>query len=139
MKINIKVTICIALLSMLYQNKFLAQKDETTENINMFVDEDAYFPGGYSGLMQFISNNYIYPNYAKEKQLEGKFFVKFAVNTDGSVSHVSIDQKMNPPCRICEDEGIRVVKLMSGWTPAKIDDKNVASWYIIPISLSASK
>lgn len=100
-----------------------------------FVDEEAEYPGGLVGIMQFVGENYIYPDVALENQIEGKLYVRFVVNTDGTVSNVSIEQKMIPSCPECEKEAIRVIRKMNGWKPGRVAGKRVPQWYIIPISL----
>ena len=101
-----------------------------------YVDVEAEYPGGFAQLMQFISENYNYPDVAQKNHIEGKLYVRFVVNEDGTVSDVSLDQKMVPSCPECDTEAIRVIRKLNGWTPGKIAGKPVRQWYIIPISLS---
>ena len=68
-------------------------------------------------------------------QIEGKLYVRFVINTDGTVSDVSLEQKMVPSCPECDTEALKVIRKMNGWTPGKIGGKPVAQWYRLPISL----
>jgi protein TonB len=114
------------------ENKVVEQKIEPYT----FVDEEAEYPGGFAGVMQFINDNYKYPDIAREMQIQGKLYVRFVVNTDGTVSDVSIEQKMVPSCPECDSEALRVIRKLNGWKPGKIAGRSVPQWYVLPISLS---
>jgi len=114
------------------ENKVL----ENNEQPYTFVDEEAEYPGGFAQIAQFISNNYNYPDIAREMGIQGKIYVRFTINTDGTVSDVSIEQKMVPSCPECDAEAIRIIRQLNGWSPAKVAGKKVPQYYILPIQLS---
>lgn len=89
------------------------------------------YPGGLNALMQFLSENLVYPTDAMENNIQGRVLVQFVIDTEGNVSNVEIRQGVEPSLN---DEAIRVVKLLKGWTPGKVKEKNVNVWYVLPIS-----
>jgi TonB family protein len=98
------------------------------------VDVMPVFPGGDQGLVKFIAENISYPESAKMIGTQGKVFVKFAVEKDGSVDQLSILQSVDP---LLDAEALRVVgKLPKFENPGLINGKPVAVWYIIPINFA---
>lgn len=89
------------------------------------------YPGGINGIMTFLSENLRYPSEAAEKGLQGRVLVQFVVDTKGNVSNVEIMKGVAPSL---DAEAIRVVKMLNGWTPGKMDGKPVNVWYNLPIS-----
>lgn len=81
-----------------------------------YVSEKPTYPGGDSGLMQFINKTRQYPRKAYERGIEGRVTCSFVVNTDGSVSHISVLRGVEPSLN---KEAIRILSLMPGWTPGK--------------------
>lgn len=108
------------------------------EEIYNIVDEMPEFPGGTMEMMKFIQKNIKYPNSAKDKGTGGKVYIKFTVNADGAISDVNII-KGAPTCPECDEEGIRVVKLMPKWTPGKVTGKAVPVYYNLPINFEMKK
>lgn len=102
------------------------------EEILTFVDEDAKFNGN---MMEFIANKLKYPPTAIEMGAQGKCYVKFVVNANGSISNVSIERGV-PGCPECDEEAVRVIRSMPPWTPGKMNGKSVRTWCRIPINFT---
>ena len=101
--------------------------------IDPFPDVDALFPGGISAMMNYLGKNIKYPEIAVQEGIEGKAFIRFVVEKDGSIGHVNIQNGV-PNCPECDKEAIRVIKMMPKWTPGKSAGKIVRSYYSMPIS-----
>ena len=84
------------------------------------VDQKAEFPGGAMKQLEFIMHNVKYPQEAE----------KFIVETDGSLTDVKVPESVHPAL---DAEGIRLVKAMPKWTPAKLKGKAVRSKMVIAI------
>jgi TonB family protein len=91
------------------------QKDEK-EKIFTYVDQMPSFPGGDEGLYSFISKNIVYPETAQKAAVEGKVYVQFVIDIDGSVTDVKTQKRIGAGC---DEEAVRVVKLMPKWIPGK--------------------
>ena len=88
-------------------------------------------PGGEQGLLDFIGTNVRYPEEAKKQGISGKVFVGFVVETDGSVSNVKVLQGIGGGC---DEEAVRVVKMMPNWIPGEASGEKVRVMYMIPIN-----
>jgi TonB family protein len=98
------------------------------------ADEMPVFKGGDAALLDFIIKNTKYPEGAKTKGTQGKVIVRFAVEADGSVDKVSILKGVDPEL---DQEALRVVSSLPDFEKPGIKDaRNVAVWYMIPISFA---
>lgn len=94
-----------------------------------FVDEMPAYPGGVDALHSFISSNVVYPQKAKQEQIQGRVMVGFIVEKDGSVSNVKVLKGIGGGC---DEEAVRVTKLMDKWTPGKQKGKPVRVEIVVP-------
>jgi len=102
--------------------------------IYTFVDEDAFFPGGYAAMMAYIQKKMDYPQSASDQGIKGTVQVQFVVSADGSINNVQV-QRGIPGCPECDREAIKVVKNMPNWKPGKINGNAVSQYYSLPIKL----
>lgn len=107
---------------------------ESTDTIKSFetVDVKPVYPGGDSELMEFLASNIKYPENARKSGAEGKVYVGFIIEKDGSVSNVKI--KRSSENEELDSEGVRVVSSMPKWSPGEMDGKKVRVEYLIPIN-----
>lgn len=94
------------------------------------LDKDPAYPGGYEELFKFILANIKYPTEAMKQNLQGKVLVSFVLKTDGSIADVKVTQGLGGGC---DEEAVRVVKLMPKWTPGEKDGKPVEAGMVLPI------
>lgn len=94
------------------------------------AEEQPVFPGGQGAMHQFIQRNISYPFMAKENGVQGKVFVSFIVETDGSLSNIKVIRGIGHGC---DEEAIRVIKKMPRWQPGKQRGKPVRVRYSLPI------
>lgn len=97
------------------------------------VEEQAEFPGGIANMTKFIQMNLKYPVVARERGITGKCFLKYIINEDGFITDIFVVQGV-PNCAECDEEAIRIVKLMPPWKPAKMKGKPVKCYFNMPIS-----
>jgi TonB family protein len=98
------------------------------------VDEMAVFKGGDAGIMEYIKANTRYPEPSKVNGIQGKVIVRFAVEKEGSIDKVSILKGVDPDL---DKEAIRVVASLPAFEkPAIKDGKEVAVWYVLPITFA---
>ena len=65
---------------------------------NAHVEVPASFPGGERALLQFVSNNLVYPENAQKQEAEGMVVVRFMVGTNGTVSDLVVEKSLTPEC-----------------------------------------
>ena len=70
------------------------------------------------------------PGRSKDNGIEGKVYIKFVVNEDGSVSQAQVVRGIGGGC---DEEALRVVKDMPKWKAGKQRGKNVKVWYTLPV------
>ncbi|PHR28613.1 MAG: hypothetical protein COA38_12035 [Fluviicola sp.] len=96
-----------------------------------FTDVEAVFPGGVEAMMKFISDNIKYPEIDKEMGTQGRVYVQFVVEKDGSLSNISI---MRGVSKTIDREAKRVIRLMPKWKPAEAAGKIVRCRSRLPIT-----
>ncbi len=110
---------------------FIKQDTTTNDNVIFYVvEQPAEFPGGNRKLMEFITKNLTYPPAAKNMGVEGKVFVKFIVDKDGSISNIEIVKGVNEDL---DNEAIRLVKKFPKWSPGMQNGKAVKSQFVFPL------
>jgi protein TonB len=95
------------------------------------VEEMPVFPGGAAALLKYIAENTKYPAEAEQNNIQGKVIIKFAVEADGSVNRITVLRSVNP---LLDEEAVRVIKSLAGWTPGKQNGKAVPVWYFVPVN-----
>jgi len=84
------------------------------EQPRLDVDVEPYFPGGRAALSRFIKENIEYPENARKQRLEGTVFVRFIVETDGSISQPVILKGLGQDC---DEQALKLVSNMPRWQP----------------------
>ncbi len=108
------------------------EEDEVVEQeIFQIVEEMPAYPGGDQKLMEFIAKGIKYPQIARETGIQGRVFVGFVVEPDGSVSNVKVLRGIGGGC---DEEAMRVVKSMPKWKPGKQRGKAVRVSYMLPVN-----
>lgn len=96
----------------------------------LVAEEMPVYPGGDDAMRQFLVSNIIYPQIAKENNIQGKIFVEFIIEKTGEVTNVKVIRGVDP---LLDDEAVRVVKLFPKWKPGKQEGKLVRVRFIVPI------
>lgn len=107
--------------------QFVAVPDEEVPPI----DEMPEFPGGLDALVAWLGQNIQYPEAAQRAGVQGKVFVAFTVEVDGSISDCKVIQSLSPAC---DGEALRVVKSMPQWKPGMYEGQPVSVQYVLPIN-----
>ena len=102
----------------------------TEQPIFVVVESMPQFPGGVSKLLEYLQTNLHYPVLAKETNIQGKVFVSFVIETDGSVTDVKVLRGIGGGC---DEEALRVVRAMPKWTPGKQRGIPVRVRYNLPV------
>ena len=104
--------------------------DDMIDEVYTIVEQMPEFPGGEAELLGFISRNIHYPEEAKKDGIQGRVFIGFVIEEDGSVSNVrnlrGVDSELDA-------EAMRVVESMPKWKPGMQRGQAVRVSYILPI------
>jgi len=95
------------------------------------IEKYPEFEGGMAAWSKFIQRNLRYPSFAAEEGIQGKVFVSFVVEIDGSVTAVSIIRGIGGGC---DEEAMRVIKKSPKWRPGQQNKQNVRVRYTMPLS-----
>ncbi len=115
----------------------------TASKVKELVDDDEIFavvevapvfPAG--NVSAWVAKNIKYPVVAQKAGIEGRVYVKFVVEKDGSVSNIKIMRGVDPSL---DREAVRVVKSMPKWTPGKQRGKAVRVSFDMPINFRLQK
>ena len=109
----------------------VVEEEVVEQEIFKIVEEMPAFPGGEAKLMEYVAKNVKYPQIARETGVQGRVYVNFVVEPDGSVSNVSVLRGIGGGC---DEEAIRVVKSMPKWKPGKQRGKAVRVSYMLPVN-----
>lgn len=112
-------------------SKTVVLKEPKEAKVYQKVDVQPEYPGGQEAMVKFILENLKYPKEAIEKNVQGKVIVNFIVWETGSVGDVKVVQGIGSGC---DEEAVRVVKLMPKWTPGKNGGKPVAVNFYLPFN-----
>lgn len=113
-------------------------KEEQPEAVDMYdapvdfrvVEDLPQFPGGAVEFMKWLTKNLKYPSSAQQRKIQGKVVAQFIVNKDGSISDITLVQKVSPEL---DREALRVLRMMPKWTPGVMDAKPCRTKVCIPV------
>lgn len=94
------------------------------------------FPGGMAGLAKFIQRNLNYPSMAQDNGIQGKVYLSFVVEKDGSISDVSVTRGIGSGC---DEEAVRVIKKSPKWKPGMQNSQTVRVRYSLPINYTITQ
>jgi protein TonB len=106
-------------------------KEEKAEEIPSIVETMPSFKGGIVEFYKFIGKNLKYPAQARRIGIEGKVFVHFIIDEDGSLSDVKVVRGIGAGC---DEEVIRIVNKSPKWNPGKQRGRPVRVRMMLPIT-----
>lgn len=113
-----------------------AQSDSIRINeVFTFVEQMPEYPGGDGELIKFLVQNVQYPQYERDRDIQGKVLVRFVVTEDGSVKDVTVVRGVSPGL---DKEAVRVLRMLPRFKPGMQQGKPVSVYYNIPIVFKLS-
>lgn len=157
--LSIPLLLAVIMLLTINFNSYGQKNKVYTEGVDVMA---TYRGGDISGVRKFIAENLTYPEVAAKSKVTARIFVQFVVDKKGKVTDVEVKRRdisgyqdkevvvvgyepdknaeINPEAlKALEDEAVRVIKLLDGFTPAQKDGKNVATEYTFPIVFTLEK
>ncbi len=107
-----------------------AEEKEDVDQIFSVVEETATPKGGMPAFYKFVSEKIKYPAQARRMGVEGRVFVEFVVNRDGTIVDVRSIKGIGAGC---DEEAVRIVQSAPAWKPGKQRGKPVRQKMVIPI------
>ena len=107
-------------------------EEEEVDEIFTIVEDGAEFPGRYSGAFyKFVQKNLKYPSQARRLGVEGRVFLQFVVDKDGSITNVRAVRGIGAGC---DEEAVRVLQKSPKWKPGKQRGRPVKQQMVLPIT-----
>jgi periplasmic protein TonB len=95
------------------------------------VEEMPEFPGGQVELYKYLGKNINYPEISKSKGAQGKVYVSFVIEKNGSITGVEIMKGVE---KNLDKEAKKVIEKMPNWKPGKQRGQLVRVRFIIPVN-----
>ncbi|WP_448701718.1 energy transducer TonB [Mucilaginibacter sp. AW1-3] len=111
------------------------------KNVTEAVDNQVFtaveiqpeYPGGEAALGKFLQKNIRYPAIAKENNIQGKVYIQFVVERDGSLTDIKV---IREPGSGTGDEAVRVLKISPHWKAGVQNGKPVRVQFTLPVNFS---
>ena len=101
------------------------------EEVIEFPDVEAEFIGGPQAFGKYIQTNIQYPSTSIEMNEQGKVYLSFVVEADGSITNVAVERGVSPDL---DREAKRVVRSMPNWIPGETKGKKSRTRCRLPIN-----
>ena len=105
--------------------------DEAEQEVFVIVEDMPEFPGGDLALRKWIADHIKYPVIAAENGIQGKVYVQFVVDRDGSISNARVARGVDSSL---DQEALRVVNNLPKWKPGMQRGKPVRVSFTVPIN-----
>jgi TonB family protein len=126
----------LAFLSILLLSALISKSQGTdTTEIFAIVEKMPEFPGGNGAFSIYIANNIKYPLKARENLTQGKVFVSFVVEKDGSITKTKILRSVSPEL---DEEALRIINSSPKWKPGSNNGLPVRALFSMPITFRLS-
>ncbi len=109
------------------------KKSQKEEVIFTVVEKMPEYSGGKEAMFKFISNNVKYPEEARKSGKQGTVYITYVVEKDGKVNDVRLIRGFD---KACDEEAMRVVKMMPNWKPGMQRGEAVRVQYSLPITFN---
>ena len=98
----------------------------------LIVEKLPSFQGGdINSFRQWVVKHTTYPEEAIKEKIQGRVVLTFIIETDGSVSNVTVAKSLNP---IVDNAVVEVLKSSPRWSPGKQDGKPVRVRYSLGLN-----
>lgn len=108
-----------------------APEEEVADEIFTIVEDQPTPEGGMGAFYEYVRKNLKYPSQARRMNIEGKVFVQFVIEKDGSITDVQAVKGIGAGC---DEEAVRVIENSPKWNPGKQRGRPVKVRMILPIT-----
>jgi periplasmic protein TonB len=108
-----------------------APEPEVADIVRDYVEHMPEPKGGMQAFMEYVARNVKYTRQARSLDIEGKVFVQFVVDTEGSITEAKVLRGVGAGL---DEEALRVIKNAPPWNPGRQGGRKVKVRMVIPIS-----
>jgi protein TonB len=105
-------------------------EEEVSEEIFLVVEQPAAPREGLPAFYKYLATKIRYPALANRLRVEGKVFVEFVVDKDGTLGTFNVVKGIGAGC---DEEAVRVLREAPPWAPGKQRGKPVKQRLVLPI------
>ncbi len=109
----------------------VAEEEIDEDVVFQVVEQQPEFPGGLQALYKYLADNINYPRVSRENGSQGRVFIRFVVNTDGSIQDAEVLRSSGDV--YLDREAVRVVSGMPKWSPGMQSGKAVRVYFTVPV------
>lgn len=106
-------------------------EEEVADEIFTIVEDQPSPKGGMAAFYEYVGKKLKYPAQARRMGIEGKVFVEFIVDKDGTITNVKAIKGIGAGC---DEEATRVIQNAPKWNPGKQRGRPVKVRMILPIT-----
>lgn len=96
----------------------------------IIVEKMPEFPGGQQKLYEYLGKTIKYPEIDKQIGTQGKVFLTFVIEKDGSITDIQVIRSLSEGC---DKEATKAVKNMPNWSPGEQRGQKVRVKYTLPV------
>jgi protein TonB len=104
--------------------------EETADEIFTIVEQQPEPNGGLSAFYDYVGANMKYPGRASRMGIEGRVFVEFVVEKNGTLTDIRVVKGIGAGC---DEEAVRVISNAPNWKPGKQRGNPVRVRMVMPI------
>lgn len=112
-----------------------APEEEAVDEVFTIVEDQPEFPGGMAAFYKYVGDNMDYPSQARRMGIEGRVYVQFVVDKDGTVTEVKAVKGIGAGC---DEEAERVLREAPKFKPGKQRGRPVKVRMVLPIIFKLS-
>ena len=105
-------------------------QEEKAEEIFTIVEDQPTPSGGMAAFYDYVGKHIKYPAQARRMGIEGKVYVQFVVDKDGTLQDVKALKGIGAGC---DEEAVRVIQEAPKWNPGKQRGRPVKVRMVLPI------
>ena len=106
------------------------KEEEVADEIFTIVENQPEPVGGMKAFYEYVAKNLKYPQVARRNNIEGREYIEFVVEKDGSLTDVKILKGIGGGC---DEEAVRIIQNAPKWIPGKQRARPVRVKMVLPI------
>jgi TonB family protein len=134
--VDIKPDGYYATLKLAFKSVIDTSENRPLDSYPFSLNRGPEYKGGLDSLFAFLKRNIKYPAKAIESGIQGTVFVQFVASETGKISHVKCIRGIGGGC---DEEAVRVAKMMPNWNPGLTPDEPEPVMFGIPIKFQLPK
>lgn len=108
----------------------LEVQEEKVEEVFTIVEQQPIPIGGFSAFYAYVGENLKYPRLAQRGNIQGRVYIEFVVEKDGSLTDIKTMKGIGGGC---DEEACRIIGNAPNWKPGKQRGQPVRVKMVIPI------